>query len=311
MAGWSCTAAFNRPKWVDASTRAPRSARRARAVSARAVPSCGSVPEPISSQSSRLSRSASSRNRFRWVEVGREARQRVLDGLLVAEVDEQAPHQGQPRVLPGRDVPAALRQQHQHAHRLHGHRLAARVGTADHQHAGLVGQLEVEGHQGVAAVGGGEGLDSSRGCRAAQRRRAAPRSRPAGVRHARGSSGRRAHAIDQQHQLAAQRERRLHGRPAGSDRAGCATPRRRWRGAARRDRWPGRPSRPARRRPSGRCGCGHARCRPILRRSPARRGRQKRSPRRVTSSAVVQPRRAASAMARLTDARTCRSRSRC
>ena len=98
-------------------------------------------------------------------QVGREAGQGLGDGLVVPQVGQHAAHQGQPRVLAGGHVPAALGQQAEHADGLQGDRLAAGVGSADHQGPGAGRHLQLQGHDGAPAggqVAAAEGLHQER-----------------------------------------------------------------------------------------------------------------------------------------------------
>ena len=69
---------------------------------ARAEPSCGSVPAPSSSSSTRLSRSACLRMVMMLRHVRREGAQALLDALLVADVGEDVLEDQQPRAVVGR-----------------------------------------------------------------------------------------------------------------------------------------------------------------------------------------------------------------
>ena len=79
-------------------------------------------------------------------QVGRKAAQGFGDGLVVAEVGQQAGRQGQYRIFAGRDVPTTLGQQAKNGHRFESNRFATGVGTTDDQHPRCGGQLQIQRH---------------------------------------------------------------------------------------------------------------------------------------------------------------------
>ena len=77
-------------------------------------------------------------------QVGRVGREVVLQALLVADVDEDAPEDAEDAALRHRHRHAALEHVLQQSHRLQTHRLAASVRTRDEQDALLLRQRDVE-----------------------------------------------------------------------------------------------------------------------------------------------------------------------
>ncbi len=93
-------------------------------------------------------------------EVSREGRERRRDGLLVADVGQHVGEDRQTRAL-GRDVQAALVQQRAQPERLQRDRLAARVGSAEHEHPDAR-EREIDRHDGrriEQRMAGGDELD--------------------------------------------------------------------------------------------------------------------------------------------------------
>ena len=78
--------------------------------------------------------------------MGREGREALFDGLLVADIGVHLPEQGDLAAVGGGDVQAALGHQRQKADGLEGDGLAAGVGAGDHEGPEPVADPEIEGH---------------------------------------------------------------------------------------------------------------------------------------------------------------------
>ena len=291
ISGWSWTAALSRPKWVEASTSDPCAASCSRAAKARAVPSCGSVPLPISSRQHQRAGAG----RHPGTRPGAACAPRRSSAT--AAIDWSSPRstssrvdQRQRGVLARGHVPAALGQQAEHADGLERDRLAAGVGAADDQHAAARRNLQVQRHDQIRVRPPGRRRPGPPSAADADRR---------GWRTARPEPrrGRRP------------RTARLHSRPArisstssinaaASRSAGAARSTARFNSNRMRASSAAISSRSevnslaSRTTPAGSTNsvapvCERSCTMPSMRRlSPERSGRQKRSPRSVTSSAV-------------------------
>ena len=105
----------------------PPSTRNDRIERASAEPSCGSVPAPSSSSSTR-SAVGVAQHLDDVAHVRGEGREALLDALLVADVREDLLEDRDARIPRRPGSAARLRHQRQQAHRLERHRLATRVG---------------------------------------------------------------------------------------------------------------------------------------------------------------------------------------
>ncbi len=85
------------------------------------------------------------------LDEGGERREVLRHALLVAHDGEALGEDGQPRPVAGRHVTARLRHEHEQTEGLEGHRLAARVGTGDHEDRALRLDLDVHGDDFVFA----------------------------------------------------------------------------------------------------------------------------------------------------------------
>jgi len=137
-------------------------------------------------------------------EVRGEAGQRILDRLLVAEVDEETAHERQARILARRHVPTALREQGEDADRLHRDRLAPGVRPRDQEDARGRRQLEIQRHDRAHSERLLEqGMPATADPQAAVRRELRP-SRPTRL----APAHRGADAIDEQEQVGRLLQRR-------------------------------------------------------------------------------------------------------
>ena len=101
---------------------------------ASATPSWGSVPAPSSSRRTRERAPARRTMRGEVLHVRGESGQRLLDGLLIADVREDPVEQGERRALRRRDLHPELVHEGEEADGLQADGLAARVRPRDDEH---------------------------------------------------------------------------------------------------------------------------------------------------------------------------------